>query len=90
MKRAITILVCAALISPLVSACATNQTADGEIQSIDDPEFVAWYKTATPYMRTALFITLCAAKGFSNGSIEINFCISNMHRDARIRVEGNL
>jgi hypothetical protein len=86
MKRALTGLICAALLS----ACATKGTADGDIQSIDDPEFVAWYKTATPYMRTALFITLCAAKGFNNGSIEINFCISNMRRDARIRVDGNL
>ncbi len=86
LKRSIAAVLCAALLT----ACATKQTAEGEIQSIDDPQFVAWYKTATPYMRTALFITLCAAKGFSNGSIEINFCISNMRRDARIRLEGNL
>jgi len=86
MRRVATAILCTCLLA----ACATRQSAETDIQSIDDPQFVAWYKTATPYMRTALFITLCAAKGFSNGSIEINFCISNLHRDARIRVDGNL
>lgn len=86
MKRLAIALVCAGLLA----GCVSNKTVEGDIQSIDDPEFTAWYKTATPYMRTAFFITLCAAQGFSNGSIEINFCISNMRRDARIRIEGNL
>lgn len=86
MRRAVTGLICAALLT----ACAGNKQAGSDIQSVGDPEFVAWYKTATPYMRTALFITLCAAKGFNKGSIEINLCISNLRRDARIRVEGSL
>ena len=85
MRHAVTGLICAALLT----ACAGNKQARSDIQSVD-PEFVAWYKTATPYMRTALFITLCAAKGFNKGSIEINLCISNLRRDARIRVEGSL
>jgi hypothetical protein len=84
MKRLATVFVCAALLT----ACATRN--EDSVTSLDDPKFVAWYKTATPYMRTALFITLCAAQGFSNGSIEVNLCISNMRRDARIRVEGRL
>ena len=86
MRRAVTALICVALLS----ACASNKRADGNIQSVGDPEFIAWYKTATPFMRTALFITLCAAKGLNKGSIEINMCVSNMNRDARIRIEGSL
>ena len=84
MKRLATVFVCAALLA----ACATRN--EDSVTSLDDPKFVTWYKAATPYARTALFITLCTAQGFSNGSIEINLCISNMRRDARIRVEGRL
>ena len=84
MKRLAIAPVCASLLA----ACATDDK-DG-ITSLDDPKFVSWYKAASPYARTALFITLCAAQGFNNGSIEINLCISNMRRDARIRVEGRL
>ncbi|MCH1542528.1 MAG: hypothetical protein L7U45_05690 [Alphaproteobacteria bacterium] len=85
MKRLAIMLISASL----VSACATDNK-DGDISSLDDPKFVSWYKAASPYARTAFFITLCAAQGFSNGSIEINFCISNMRRNAKIRVEGRL
>ena len=85
MKRAAILVLCAALLG----ACATRDK-NGDIRSLDDPKFVSWYKAASPYARTALFITLCAAQGFSNGSIEINFCVSNMRRDARIRIEGHL
>lgn len=84
MKRAATVLLCAALLA----ACAGRD--NDAVSSLDDPKFISWYKAATPYARTALFITLCAAQGFNNGSIEINLCISNMRRDARIRVEGRL
>ena len=86
MTRPAAALICAALLT----ACASHKRTDGNIQSVGDPEFIAWYKTATPLMRTTLFITLCAAKGFNKGSIEINMCISNMRRDARIRIEGSL
>ena len=85
MRRALALLMCATLLT----ACASRES-DGDITSLDDPKFVSWYKTASPYARTALFVTLCAAQGFSNGAIEINFCISNMRRDARISVEGRL
>ena len=84
-----TLMVCAAFIS----ACASRHDSRHDSQdpaSLDDPKFVSWYKAATPYARTTFFITLCAAQGFSNGSIEINLCLSNMRRDARVRVEGRL
>lgn len=84
MKRLAVAFVCAALLA----ACATSDKSD--ITSLDDPKFISWYKAASPYARTALFVTLCAAQGFKNGSIEINICLSNMRRDARIRVEGRL
>jgi hypothetical protein len=86
MKRVLALAVCAAL----VNACAAKPNDEDGFQSIDDPKFVSWYKAAPPYARTAFFITLCAAQGFSNGSIEINFCVSNLRRDAHFRVEGRL
>ena len=89
MKPAAIVLVCAALLTGPLASCAARKDS-AEIDSIDDPKFISWYKAATPYARTAFFITLCAAQGFSNGSIEINFCISNMRRNANIRVEGQL
>ncbi len=86
MKRVLALAVGAAL----VTACAAKPNDEGGVQSIDDPKFVSWYKAASPYARTAFFITLCAAQGFSNGSIEINFCVSNLRHNAHIRVEGRL
>lgn len=88
-----TLMVCAAFISACASRHDSRHDRRHDSQdpaSIDDPKFVSWYKAATPYARTTFFITLCAAQGFSNGSIEINLCLSNMRRDARVRVEGRL
>ena len=41
-------------------------------------------------MRTAFFISLCAAQELAGGSIEINFCVSNLRKQARVKVEGAL
>jgi len=82
-RRAVT-LVCASLLA----ACATDGKDD--ISSLYDPKIVSWYEAASPYTRSALFIALCAAQGFSNSSVDISLCISNMRRDARIRIEGRL
>ncbi|HAT08186.1 MAG TPA: hypothetical protein DCS39_02900 [Rhodobiaceae bacterium] len=84
MKHGTVTLVCASLLA----ACATDGKDD--ISSLDDPKFVSWYEAASPNARSALFITLCAAQGFSKGSVDISLCVSNMRRDSRIRIEGRL
>ena len=82
MRRRAATLVC----TSLLAACATDGNDD--ISSPDDQKFVSWYEAASPYTRSALSITLCAAQGFSNSSVDISLCMSNMRRDARIRIEG--
>lgn len=79
-----TCLLCVALLS----ACTT--APKGAPNNMDDPRFISWYKKATPYMRTAFFLSLCVASGFSRGSVEITVCLSNQRSKARIRVQGEL
>ena len=71
----------------LLVACAHNPATP---KTIDDPVFISWYKSATPYMRTAFFMSLCVAGGFSRGSVDITICLSNHRENARIRIEGSL
>ena len=73
--------------SCLLVACAHNPATP---KNIDDPAFVSWYKSASPYMRTAFFMSLCVASGFSRGSVDITICLSNYSSKARVRIEGEL
>lgn len=75
------------LVGCLLTACAARPAAP---KDLDDPAFVTWYKAASPYMRTAFFMSLCVASGFSRGSVDITICLSNQRNKARIRIEGEL
>lgn len=71
----------------LTTACAARPDKP---QDLDDPAFVTWYKAASPYMRTAFFMSLCVGSGFARGSVDITICLSNYREKARIRIEGEL
>lgn len=73
--------------SLLLSACATTPT---QPKDLEDPAFISWYKTASPYMRTAFFMSLCIGSGFSRGSVDVTICLSNYRSKARVRLEGEL
>jgi len=75
-------LLCLALV-----ACASqpDQPAD-----LDDPAFVSWYESATPYMRNAFFVSLCVGSGLGRGSIDFTLCLGNLRSKAKVRVEGQL
>ncbi len=73
--------------SLLLSACAAKPD---QPKDLDDPAFVSWYKAASPYMRTAFFMSLCIGSGFSRSSVDITICLSNHRSKARVRIEGEL
>ena len=84
--RPLALLLCASL---LVGCIGRTPIRDAP-KDMDDPAFVTWYKSASPYMRTAFFMSLCVASGFSRGSVDITICLSNYRSKARIRIEGGL
>ena len=80
-----------ALMVSALSACAlpgSNKNEDMPL-SLDDPNFIGWYQAASPYMRTALFVSLCVADGFNRGSVQISFCVSNKRQQARLVLTGS-
>lgn len=80
-----------ALMVAALSACAlpgSNKNEDMPL-SLDDPNFIGWYQAASPYMRTALFVSLCVADGFNRGSVQISFCVSNKRQQARLVLTGS-
>ena len=81
----------AALICATLSACALPGSTQNEDMplSLDDPNFIGWYQAASPYMRTALFVSLCVADGFNRGSVQISFCVSNKRQQARLVLSGS-
>ncbi|MGB0343149.1 MAG: hypothetical protein ACPGGG_06915 [Parvibaculales bacterium] len=91
MARFISGLCHAALICATLSACALPGSTQNEDMplSLDDPNFIGWYQAASPYMRTALFVSLCVADGFNRGSVQISFCVSNKRQQARLVLSGS-
>ena len=91
MTRFVSGLCHAALICATLSACALPGSTQNEDMplSLDDPNFIGWYEAASPYMRTALFVSLCVADGFNRGSVQISFCVSNKRQQARLVLSGS-
>jgi len=91
MQRIISGLCAIALTLSASGGCALpgrDKQADLPL-SMDEAGFVGWYQAATPYMRTAFFISLCVADGFNRGSVQISFCVSNKREQARLVLTGS-